>query len=173
MANFILPSYGTKTDLTITLASLATNATFVVGRQSTQVTNATNRFDDAILDGFISVGTTPTINTRILVMVWGANDDLSTQALDGLTGTDLGATITSAGIMYGIMRQAVALQVDATTSDRKYNFQGVSVKNALGLSVLPKFWGVYVSHNTGVNLNATGGNHKISYLGVKREIVAA
>jgi hypothetical protein len=169
----VVPLYGTKTDLTISPENLASSATFVAGVESNQIDNTTNRYDDALLDGFVTVGTTPTINTKILVFVWGANVSLATQALDVLDGTASAETITSAGVMYGVVKQAVVLTVDSTTTDRRYGFSNISVKRALGLEVLPPFWGVFVAHNTGVNTNVTAGNHKISYVGVKREIVTA
>jgi hypothetical protein len=35
--------------------------------------------------------------------------------------------------------------------------------------VVPEKWGIYVVHNTGVNLHATAGNHEVKYTPVKFE----
>jgi hypothetical protein len=160
---------GTKTTLTIGVASLASSSSFVDGRESNQVDNTTNKFLDALLEGFITVGTTPTVNTQILVYVWGSNDSLATTAKDVLDGTDSDETLTSAGIGRGFLKLLAAIDVDSTTSDRRYDFGVVSVAQALG-GVLPKYWGIFVTHNTGVALNATTGNHEISYSGIKQDI---
>jgi hypothetical protein len=159
-------TYAAKSDLTITLASLATASTLLVGVESNEVDNTSNKYIDAFLDGFITVGTTPTTNTQILVYAWGSNVSLATQARDSLDGTGSAETITSAGVGYGFLKLAVGLTVDSTTSNRLYDFGDVSVASIMGLPVLPPFWGLFVTHNTGVNLNSTSGNHKISFVGV-------
>ena len=58
--------------------------------------------------------------------------------------------------------QSATMLVDATTSDRTYWFAPVSVAALFG-GTLPKYWGAFITHNTGVNLNSTGTNHVISY----------
>jgi hypothetical protein len=83
-----------------------------------------------------------------------------------MDGTDSAETITSAGVGRGFLKLAAVLDVDATTSDRVYGFGPVALAPLFG-GVLPTHWGVFVAHNTGVNLNATGGNHVFSYIGVK------
>jgi hypothetical protein len=169
MATFT-PSYAASSALTITLASLATSSTFVAGVESNQVDNTSNKYDDAFLEGFITVGTTPTISTQIQVYVWGAAVSLATTAKDVLDGTDSAETLTSVGVGAGFLRQIANLQVDSTTSDRRYGFGMSSVAEALGLPSLPPFWGVFVTHNTGVNLNSTAGNQAVSFVGVKFDV---
>jgi hypothetical protein len=166
----ITPSYAASSALTITLASLATSSALLVGRAATQIDNTSNKYSDALLEGFITVGTTPTTATQILVYVWGSNVSLATTAKDSLDGTDAGKTITSAGIANGFLSLATSLLVDSATSDRRYNFGDVSVATVLGLPTLPPYWGVFVTHNTGVNLNSTAGNHAISFSGIKYDV---
>lgn len=157
--------YGTTQTITISPASLGSSGTFVSGRASTVVSNTSNLYLDALLSGKIRVGTTPTINTLINIYLWGLVDDTPTYP-DSITGSDAAFSPTTAGVMAGYMKLVASLQVDATTSDRDYHFSGISVAEAFGGS-LPEKWGVYVAHNTGVNLNATGGNHLVKYQGVK------
>jgi hypothetical protein len=32
---------------------------------------------------------------------------------------------------------------------------------------MPRFWGLFISHNTGAALNSTAGNHVLQYVGIK------
>lgn len=156
--------YGAVADLTITLASLATSATRVAGRQSTAVTEASDLALDELVSGKITVGTTPTINTYIDIWVFAQQDDAPTYptlVTTGLGASDAAATAATEGIRNNAMKWAASILVDATTSDRVYSFAAFSVAQLFG-GRLPKRWGVFVAHNTGVNLNATGTNHQIT-----------
>jgi hypothetical protein len=162
--------YGTPVDLTITLASLATSTTRVLGRESTAVSNASSLVLDMLLSGKITVGTTPTINTYIDVWIYAARDDTPnypTLVTTGITGSDAGATAATEGIRNNALTLAATILVDATTTDRTYDFKPVSIAALFG-GTLPKRWGVFVTHNTGVNLNATGSNHKLTYVPVQQ-----
>lgn len=152
----IKTEYATSSALTISLASLATSSTWVAGRESTLVDNTTNKYLDYLLAGKIRVGTTPTINTEIRVYVVALLNDSTWP--DSFTGSDAAKTITSAGVRDGFAKLAAVLTVDATTSDRDYPFGPVSVAALFG-GAMPKKFLVWVAHNTGVNLNSTGGNH--------------
>lgn len=158
-------SYSSATTITCSVASTATSSTWVAGRESTEIDNTTNKYDDALVQGKITVGTTPTASTLILVYVWGSDTSAGTTNIDVIDGTDSAETLTSAGVRDGFMRLGAAINVDATTSDRAYPFGPFSVADLFGQ--MPKFWGLFVTHNTGVNLNATAGNHSFTYTGVK------
>lgn len=162
-------SYSSKTDMTITLASLASDTTQLVGREASQKDNTSDLYDDFLISGFITVGTTPTINKLILVYAVGSPVSMATTNVDVFDGTDSAETVTSAGVGYGILKPVAQLVVDATTSDRKYPFGPVSLASLFG-NVVPPFWTIFVTHNTGVNLNSTAGNHAISWVGVKYTI---
>jgi hypothetical protein len=166
----ISANFSAKTALTITLASLASSSTGLVGVESNEVNNTSNKYIDALLDGFITVGTSPAANTQVNVFVWGGNVSLATKALDTLDGTGSAETITSTGVSYGILKLLKSLTVDAATSNVRYDFGCESLRAALGTFVLPPFWGVFVTQNTGAALNSTGGNHDISYVGVKFDV---
>jgi hypothetical protein len=164
----VTPNYAATATITCSVASLASSSSFVAGQESTIVDNSSNKYVDALLSGKIRVGTTPTVNTQILVYVFAQLDDTPTYP-DVMDGTDSAETITTAGVGQGFLKLAAVLNVDATTSDRDYPFGPVSVAQLFG-GVMPQRWGVFVTHNTGVALNSTGGNHFIKYQGVKFDV---
>jgi len=86
-----------NTTITCSVASLASSATFVAGRGSTQIDNTSNLYVDALVQGVVTVGTTPTINTSINVFVYGSNTSLATTNIDTITGTDGAVTLTNTG----------------------------------------------------------------------------
>jgi len=162
-------NYSSNTTITISPASTASSSTFVAGRESNEIDNTTNKYMDVLVQGKVTVGTTPTANTIIAIYVWGADTSLATTAIDVLDGTDSAETLTNTGILYSALRLGTTISVTATTSDIGYNFAPFSVASKFG-GVMPKFWGLYVTHNTGVNLNATGGNHVFSFNGIKYDV---
>ena len=160
-------------DLTITLASLASGASgvFTAGQESTAEDNTTNLDLDHLLSGKITTGTTPTVSRSINVYAY-ANISSATGTPtypDVLDGTDSAETFTSANVQNSAVRFAANIIVDAT-SNRAYYFGPVSIASLFGGS-LPKFWGVFVAHDTAVALNATGGNHKLSYERIQGQTV--
>src|SRR5207245_2126043 len=106
----------------------------------------------------VTVGTTPTITTEIRLGLVGSPD--GTFWPDVFDGTPSAETITSAGVASGFLKYPVGgiLGVDATTSDRPYPFAFALRDGFRG--VVPKQSVVFGAHNTGVNLNAPGGNQK-------------
>lgn len=162
-------NYSADTTITCSVASLASSATFVAGQESTQVDNTTNKYDDAIVSGKVTVGTTPTANTQINVYVWGSDVSLATRAIDTLDGTDSAETLTNTGVLFSALRPLAVIPVISTTSNIGYDFPPSSVASRFG-GVLPKFWGLFVAHNTGVSLNSTGGNHFFEFVGIKRDV---
>lgn len=157
-AGDVTQSLGTASTFTLTLASLGTSSTWVAGRESTAITPAAP-VTDYMVTAKITVGTSPTAGTYIQVWAYASLDG-STYP-DVLTGSDAAATLTSAGIRNAALVLLKAIEVDATTSNRAYYMHPVSLRRAFG--VVPAKWGVFVTHNTGVNLNATGGNHEVAY----------
>lgn len=150
--------YAASATVTISPASLATSATWVAGVESDFIDNTTNKYLDYLLAGKITVGTTPTINTEIRVYVVAlANDSTWPDVFDGTASAE---TVTSAGVRDGFAKLAAIMAVDATTSDRSYPFGPVSVASLFG-GAMPKKFVVFIVHNTGVNLNSTGGNHVV------------
>lgn len=159
-------AYASSAAYTITLASLASSSTFLSGRSSTAVSNTSNLYLDYMVAGVITVGTTPTTSTSIRVYAYGSHDDTPTYP-DVLDGTDSAKTVTSAGILNIALALISILNVDSATSNRAYPFHPLSLAWAFG-GAIPKNHGLFVAHNTDVNLNATGGNHVLNYTGIYR-----
>ena len=159
-------NYSSNTAITMDLANLASSATFVAGRESSQIDNTTNKYIDALVSGKVSVGTTPTANTVIAVYVWGADTSLATTAIDVLDGTDSAETLTNVGIL-GALRLGAAIAVPANTSDVADEVLPFSVASLFG-GVMPKFWGLYVAHSTVAALRNTAVNtNSFEFVGVK------
>jgi len=157
------PVYGSYTTLTKTLASLATSSTFVAGRELPAIDNSSALYDDFEVSGKITVGTTPTVNTSILLYAFGTVDDTPTWP-DVFGGTDAAKTLTSAGVGIGFLKLLASLAVDSTTSDRAYPFVVTGLAGLFGMYP-PKRIGLFVTHNTGVNFNSTESNHIVKWRG--------
>lgn len=152
--------------LTITLASLPTDASLLAGRASAAVSNATNLYLDALVRGQIMTGTSPVANRRIEVWLYAALKVVASTPShpDVLDGTDSAETLTSVEIKRSLI--PVAFILTNGTSDVGYPVGPFSVASLCG-GIMPLWWGVFVTHNTGVNLNATTGNHWLHYTGIK------
>jgi len=157
-------SYRAAATLTITLAGLASSATHVAGRNGTAISNSLNKDADILLGGKITVGLTPVADTQIQIWAVAARDETPTWP-DSMTGLDAAFTWSSEGVRNGAAVLVAVLQVDSATSNRAYEFSGVSLAAAFG-GTLPDDINIFVTHDTGVALNATAGNHEIKYIGV-------
>jgi hypothetical protein len=163
-------------DLTITLASLASGAAgvYTTGRESTAVDNTTNNDIDHLLSGKITCGTSPTASRQIIVYLYANTSSASGTPTypavgTGISGSDSGAVFNSANVLSSAVKPCAVITTD-NTSDRPYTFGPISVAMMFG-GQLPKFWGVYVAHDSGVNLNSTAGNHKLSYERIQAQTV--
>lgn len=159
----IKSEYGTSTALTNAIQSLGSSSTWLAGYESDVIDNTSNKYLDYSLEGKITVGTSPSAGTEIRIYVVASFDGTTwPDVFDGTTGAE---TITSAGVASGFVKLAAVMLVDATTSDRSYPFSIGSVAALFGGNCPAKFL-LFVSHNSGVNLNSTGGNHVFNYRGV-------
>jgi hypothetical protein len=163
-------NYSSVSDTTaigITLASLATSSTLVAGRQSDIVTNVSNKYMDAIVAGQITIGTSPTAGTIAVYLFRPLSAASSTFVYPVATTTALGESDAAATFIAnqigGAVKFAGAVSTAATT-DQKYSFS-FSVADVFGF--MPLKWGLFVTHNTAVNLNSTAGNHWFHYTGIK------
>lgn len=150
-------AYGTPVTGTGGITSLAQDSSgnFLAGYEWYIIDNGTDKAIDRLQFGKITVGTTPTINTEIRIYVVPSWD--GTLWPDVFDGTPSAETATNVGVRDGSAVLARALRVPATTSSVGYPYQ-YSLAALFGGSV-PKKAAVFVSHNTGVNLNSTAGNH--------------
>ena len=165
MPNSILKKYGSKTTITAAVASLASDTNLLAGIESSVIDNTTDGFDDILLSGKSTTGTSPTASRQIEVwaVAWdGANWP------DVFDGTTSAETITSSDIKNAICR-SVAIMATNNTSDRTYHYSGVSARAVFG-GELPSKFVLFQVHNTGANLNATAANHEHSYVGVYNQV---
>jgi len=150
--------YAASSALTVTLASLAQSTTFLVGRESTVWDNTTNKYLDLLLGGKITTGTSPTVDKEIRIYCYASIED-DVYPTD-FTGADAAVTIASAAERDSAIILAKVIKVTAT-SDVPYEFGPLSIAAMYG-GVLPKKGGIFVTHDTGANLNGTAANQDIS-----------
>ena len=161
-------NYGGVTPIALSSTSLGPSPTFVAGRESTQVDNTANKFNDVIVQGFTTTGTGPTADKYLKLSVWGSHTSLATVALDVLDGTDSGETFTSVEISSSILTLARSVRVNST-DDQTYHFKPFSIAQIFG--EVPQFWGLFLAHDTGVALNSTPADHEFKYTGIKFDSV--
>lgn len=157
----IIQSWGSSSALTITLAGLASDTSLLAGRQSSvvDVAAASPGVLDYLIAGRVTTGTSPTDLKEIRIYLFGSLDDTPTYPA-GMGAADAGVTVVSSNVRDSGLILLKSISTGAT-SDRGHPFGPVGVREMFG-GVLPKRFGVFCVHNTGVNLNATAGNHFIS-----------
>lgn len=160
MAGDILHEWGSSAAYTITLTGLATSSTKVAGRESTAISHTTADPLDYLVGGKITTGTSPTSAKTIDVWVYASIDDTPTYP-DVFDGTDSAETVTSENVRNSALKLLASMVVD-NTSDRTYWFGPTGIAQLFG-GGLPKNHGLFVTHDTAVNLNATASNHALSY----------
>lgn len=151
MANIINAEHNIQQTMTITLASLADAG----ARQSTIVNN--NNDAQMIRVYFkVTTGTSPVDNKTIEFYLL-TGDKVTTPDIitDGAGASDASITIESAS-------QVNVVQTD-NVSDKTYQ-DSFLIRNP-GVS-----WGIAVKNNTGVTLNSTGSNHKMTYVRENQEV---
>lgn len=157
MANEIKDKFSTSAALTITLASLA-SSTAGAGRQSTIVDNSSTRWGEILLYVLLKQGTSPTGNKGANIYLIRDDADATTaHRSDGAGASDAAITILNAPLVGRLVNKA-----SPATGDNLY---GEFVIYKPG----PK-WGVAVVHDTGVNLDSTGSNHWIRWIGTNPEV---
>ena len=158
-----------STAITITLVSLATSSTLLVGRESTSVEN-TNDDLDHLISGRITLGTSPTVDKTVAVYVF-APVSIATGTPtwpDVMDGTDSAETITSEYVKFGFLTPLWAVSTDATTDLALY-MPPTSLVSVMGY--MPEFYGLFVTHDSGVNLNSTGSNQYLHYHRIQAQTV--
>lgn len=159
-AGDILHEWGSSAAYTITLTGLGTSSTKVAGRESTAISHTTADALDYLVGGKITTGTSPTASKTIDVWLYASIDDTPTYP-DVFDGTDSAETVTSENVRNSALKLLASMVVD-NTSDRTYWFGPTGIAQLFG-GALPKNHGLFVTHDTAVNLNATAANHALSY----------
>lgn len=165
MPNNILWKYGPSTPITAAVAGLASDTNLLAGIESSIIDNRPDGFDDHIHSGKITTGTGPTTSRSIEIWAVAWDSNAWPDVFDGTTSAE---TITSSDIKNAICKCVAVLSTN-NTSDRTYFYSGVSIRQAFG-GVLPSQYVLFITHNTGVNLNATAANHEFRYQGVYPQV---
>jgi hypothetical protein len=161
MASDILTKYSSQETITAAVASLASDTNLLAGLESSIIDNSSTGYDDRLLSGKITTGTSPTSAKQIEVWAIGWDGSGWPDVFDGVTSSE---TITSSEIKNAICKP-VAIMSTNSTSDRTYWFTGVSLRQAFG-GTMPEKCVLFIVHNTGAALNATAGNHAFYATGV-------
>jgi hypothetical protein len=147
-------TYVASAALTFTsVNSLATSAGLTAGASSLVVDQGASAAALVqSIGGFVKLGTSPTAAT---VEAWAycAYDDTPTYP-DTIAGTDATKTLTTTAIKQAGLAPIGSIATPATSAQVQ-PFNPVSVAGLFG-GFLPRYWGVFVVHNTAVNLAASG-----------------
>jgi hypothetical protein len=166
MATILTTTYSANTAITFDLSSLGTSSTFVAGRESTQIDNTTNMYDDVLVNVKGITGhasTAPTVGQMIALYAWGADTSLATTAIDVLDGTDSAETLGHVSVLNSL-KFVAAPTVTVASAALLYYIQPFSVAALFG-GVMPKFWGLYAAHNHTGSLGASN-NTLFAYTGI-------
>lgn len=147
-------AYAASSNLTVTnLHSIVTSATWVAGWESALVDNTTNLYLDYLLSAKITVGNAATAGQIRMYVVGMLDDSTWPDVLDGTESTE---TITDTEIRDGFAKLAAVVEVDADGgTDDVYYLGPVSVAALFG-GFCPAKFVIFITHNTGVNLAASG-----------------
>ena len=143
---------------TITLASLASDTNLVAGREGTAVSHEDAEID-SLVGGKVTTGTSPTASRQIEVWAYGSYDGTSYSG--GASGSDANLTPQEKTLL-----RLLTIIPTVNTSNQAYTWGPFSMAQAFGGS-LPRKTGVFIVHNTGVNLNSTAGNHEVKRTPIK------
>lgn len=149
-------AFGTTTNFTLTLASLASSAT--AGRESTKVDNTTDLYLDALVWVQIAL-TTGTIGNDKAVYVYAYGSLDATNFPDTVTGADAAITLNDP------TQLRLIGVINAVAQSTTYKGGPWSVAAAFG-GVLPPSWGIVVRNYTGIALTGTEGNHLYKWRGI-------
>lgn len=165
-------AYGAASGMAITLTGLPSNSAGYLNTGQTSVvvfnTGTNLNYLDALVGGKVTVGTSPTDARQIEVWAYGNVDDLPTYP-DTIVGTDAQKVITNIGIKNAALKLLSVIATDSS-SNRTYWFGPISVASSFG-GMLPKNWGIFIDHNTAVNLNTTGFLHAVTYTPIYETVV--
>jgi hypothetical protein len=150
--------YAASAAMTCTLASLPSSSTFTSGREATSIDNTSNKYIDYRVSPKITVGTSPTAGTEIRLYSYVALNDTPVYP-DTLSGADANVTLTESNMLDCGFVLLGGCTISGT-SNIGYPIKCLTIAEAHGHA--GHRWGLYITHNTGVNLHATAGNHVIT-----------
>lgn len=172
MAATFKPLYTASATITISPENVATSSTRTAGVESDVISNISNLYDDVLVSGQWTAGTSPTVSKQVDIWVYAPqSDDLASTVTypDVFDGTASAETVTSENVRNSAIRLLASILVDAT-SNRVYYLAPTSVAALFG-GHMPSRWGLFITHDTAVNSNSTAGNHLWKYLGVQYQSI--
>ena len=155
-------SYGTKTAVTIPIASLGSSAGLTIGSESASLNVGTLGVEDLIIGGRFKTGTTSFAAGIIELWAAGSNDD--TYFPSGLLGTAAARTVTNKEDLFRV--DIVSL----TTADTTYILNPTAIARQFG-GRLPPYLTFFLTHSTVAALSATPGDHELNYVAVNSATV--
>lgn len=156
-------AYGSSAAPTITLASLAASSSLLAGRESTAVSNASNKYLDYLCAGNYRAAASNNQAGSIYTCIVGPRDDTPTWP-DVFDGTDSTETVTDAGTFNAICRIMSSIAADNTASQTWY-WGPVALASLFG-GIVPVQFVFFVTHNIQTSTNAwsaTEGDHSVKY----------
>lgn len=146
--------------LTLTLASLANNA----ARQSTEVTNSTDLYLDALVMLKIKTGASGTsAASHVAIYAYSTVDDGTTRS-ENAGASDAPITLTDPPNVRFLGA------INCPTVSTTYTGGPFSIARAFD-GVLPARWGIVVMNRSGSTLSATEGDHAKLWQGVHLQTV--
>ena len=163
-------NYAANTAITMTLSGLASSAANTVGGWgAAQIDNTASLFVDALVQGTFTVGTPSVTTGGLSVFVLSSNSSIVGTPIPPFDGTNTAANPTTT--QQGVLKFAAFVPVMVVTTDAKYSIPPFSVAALFG-GVMPKFWTLYISQNTGVALKTdAANNNSFSFNGIKFDSV--
>jgi hypothetical protein len=150
--------FGTATNITCTLTSLADSST--AGRESTVVSNTTDKFLDALVFGYIKTQNSGSISAPSAVFVYAyASVDAGSNYPDAVTGADAAITMNSP-TQLKLLGSIYVAAINTT-----YKGGPWSVASLYG-GKMPERWGLVVQNDCGTAFSATGSDHQFKYQGI-------
>jgi hypothetical protein len=157
-------SYTASTGYTISPHStpLASSSSLTLGRSSVAVNNSAANvlYLDYLIGGFSTTRTAPTAG-RMELWAYSSFNDTPLYP-DRISGIDEDLTLTSSDIKNAGM-SFINLCVTDTTSARRYPFRATSLSSLFNSFAVPKYHGLFLTHNTVAALNPTGATHAFYY----------
>lgn len=156
-------AYAASASPTLTLASLAASSTLLAGRESSSISNTSNKYLDYMFAGFYKASAANNQAGSIRTAVVGATNDTPLWP-DVFDGTDSAETVTAAGIYNAVCRVISDIAAD-NTANRVWYWGPVGIAPFFG-GVIPVHFVLFVSHNIQTSTNgwsATEGLHGVSY----------
>ena len=167
MPTLIKLVYSAEQTLTPTgVPGLAHDANLLTGIEIAEIDNRTQQAEDIIVNILTTTGTNPVAGSRI--EIWAIAANASGNYPDVFDGTTSSETISSTTMKSNICQSVVSFAT-TSTSNQAYGRYGISLRQVFG-GVVPNRCVLFITHNTGVALNATAANHAMTYQYVTAEI---